>query len=240
MKCCRRPETEDGWKVLGWGSVGAQPCITGHFLPVLILLSSPLPDSFSILSITVRLWIPFAPLSAPPASHFLLFHFKVSFSLCLCHIMLFLMGLRWARMSHYNPKPLCAFLARAVRSGIYIHATCPITLTRWNPGSETRSSFTLFPSWLSDGCTQLAAHKKAVLLAWSNLPAVTALDCFPVSRLATGWAVSRPALSTVRQVWVLSVFVCRGKWTLPQILSQPQLTRWYFSLKCANLDFLCN
>lgn len=136
--------------------------------------------------------------------------------------MLFLMGLRWARMSHYNPKPLCAFLARAVRSGIYIHATCPITLTRWNPGSETRSGFTLFPSWLSDGCTQLAPHKRAVSLAWSNLPTVTALDCFPESRLATGWAVSGTALSiAVRRVRVIFLFICRSKWTLLKRMKSP-------------------
>lgn len=110
-----------GWLAtvcLGKPPVVAQPCITGHFLPFLIPLSSPLSASFPVLSITVRLWIPFALFSAPlPTSQFLLFHFNVSLSLCLCHIMLFLMGLHRARMSRHNPKFLCAVLAREVKAG---------------------------------------------------------------------------------------------------------------------------
>lgn len=53
--------TQTAW--LGKPAALAQPSITRHFLPLLILVSSPLCVSFPVLSITVRLWIPFVSCS---------------------------------------------------------------------------------------------------------------------------------------------------------------------------------
>lgn len=92
-------------------------------------------------------------------------------------------------------------------SGICIHATCPLTLARRNPGGETRSGFTLFPSWLSDGCTQLAPHKGPVLLAWSHLPALIALVCF-----------LHPTRTVLKITQVMLVFLCGNKQALLKIM----------------------
>lgn len=86
----------------------------------------------------------------------------------------FLMGLHWAWVSRHKIQILRALGdSRGQREWDLHSGHMPSNLG--NQESETRSGFTLFPPWLSDGHTRLAPHKGPFFLAWSHSPTVTAL-----------------------------------------------------------------
>lgn len=182
MTRCRCPPTKRWLALNSLAGKASSGCLALRCKELSALLNPAISPSSPILSITAWLRIPFALLRAPlPRSQFPLFHFNVSLLLCLRHIMLFLMGLCRARMTHRHPKSLCALPARAARGGIYIHAACPLTLAKTKTQGARRGTVSpCFLFRLSDGSVQLAPHKGAVLFARSRLPAVTALICFTV------------------------------------------------------------
>lgn len=148
MRYCSPTETMDGSKC---SSGKCSSCCSAQHRKALSTCPNPAISPLS-LSLSLSSQLLFDSESLLPSLallfHFLLSLFNVSLFLCVFVTSPFF---QWAyaqaRMSSHNPNSLgAAVLARAAKSGIYIHATCPLTLARRNQGSETRSGFTLFPS----------------------------------------------------------------------------------------------
>lgn len=111
-------------------------------------------------------------------SPFDLFHFNVSLFLRVfvtSALFFFLMGLRWAWVSRHKIQILRALGDSRGRREWDLHSGhMPSNLG--NQESETRSGFTLFPPWLSDGHTRLSPHKGPF---FSSLVSFTHGHCSP-------------------------------------------------------------
>lgn len=111
-------------------------------------------------------------------SPFDLFHFNVSLFLRVfvtSALFFFLMGLHWAWVSRHKIQILRALGDSRGRREWDLHSGhMPSNLG--NQESETRSGFTLFPPWLSDGHTRLAPHKGPF---FSSLISFTHGHCSP-------------------------------------------------------------